>query len=84
MAISKSLLDQLEKRRAVARAGGGEDKLDARRKKGVMTARDRLNELFQARYIPGMGHARRTRLPQFRHGKKSLPGDGVVTGDRHC
>ena len=48
MAISKALLDQLEKKRAAARAGGGEDKLDARRKKGLMTARDRLNELFQA------------------------------------
>ena len=42
------MLDQLEKKRAAARAGGGEDKLDARRKKGLMTARDRLDELFQA------------------------------------
>jgi propionyl-CoA carboxylase beta chain len=37
----KALLEDLEKRRATARAGGGQDKLEARRKKGVMTARDR-------------------------------------------
>ena len=49
MAISKALLEDLEKRRAAARVGGGEDKLEARRKKGVMTARDRLAALFQPR-----------------------------------
>ena len=42
MAISKAALENLEKRRTTARSGGGEDKLEARRKKGVMTARDRL------------------------------------------
>ena len=35
MAIKKSYLDELEKRRAAARVGGGEDKLEARRKKGI-------------------------------------------------
>ena len=45
MAISKALLEELDKMRATARTGGGEDKLEARRKKGVMTARDRLKEL---------------------------------------
>ena len=30
MAISKTVLDELEKRRAKARAGGGADKLEAR------------------------------------------------------
>ena len=80
MAIHKALLDELEKRRATARAGGGEDKLEARRKKGVMTARDRLDALFQPGTFQECGHARRPRLPQFRHGGKSLPGDGVVTG----
>ncbi len=48
MAIPKAFLEELEKKRAEARAGGGEDKLEARRKKGVMTARDRLKELFLA------------------------------------
>ena len=70
MAISKALLEELEKRRAAARAGGGEDKLEARRKKGVMTARDRLAELFQPGTFQESGHACRPRLPQLRHGEE--------------
>ena len=45
-----------------------------------MTARDRLDELLRAGHLPGMGHARRPRLPHFGLEDKSLPGDGVVTG----
>ena len=46
MAIDPKLLTELAERRARAKAGGGEDKLEARRKKGVMTARDRLCLLY--------------------------------------
>jgi propionyl-CoA carboxylase beta chain len=80
MAIPKSALDQLEKRRAVARAGGGEDKLEARRKKGVMTARDRLAELFQAGTFQESGMHAEHDCHHFGLEDKSLPGDGVVTG----
>ena len=52
MAISKAALEQLEKRRAAASSGGGEDKYEARRKKGLMTARDRLAALFDPRHLP--------------------------------
>ena len=80
MAIPKTFLDELDKRRAVARAGGGEDKLDARRKKGVMTARDRLNELFQAGTFQEWGLHADHDCHNFGMEKKALPGDGVVTG----
>src|SRR6478735_7461320 len=80
MAISKHLLELLEKRRAEARAGGGEDKLDARRKKGIMTARDRLQELFQAGTFQEWGMHADHDCHNFGLEKKSLPGDGVVTG----
>lgn len=80
MAISKSFLDELEKRRAEARAGGGEDKLEARRKKGVMTARDRLSELFQSGTFQETGLHADHDCHNFGLEKKSLPGDGVVTG----
>src|SRR5512141_2842810 len=80
MAIPKNCLDELEKRRAQARAGGGEDKLEARRKKGVMTARDRLNELFQAGTFQEWGLHADHDCHNFGLEKKSLPGDGVVTG----
>src|SRR5260370_17654661 len=80
MAIPKSALEELEKRRALARAGGGADKLDARRKKGVMTARDRLNELFQAGTFQEWGLHADHDCHHSGLEKKSLPGDGVVTG----
>src|SRR5512133_360295 len=80
MPIAKHLMEELEKRRAEARAGGGEDKLDARRKKGVMTARDRLNELFQAGTFQESGMHADHDCHNFGLEKKTLPGDGVVTG----
>jgi propionyl-CoA carboxylase beta chain len=80
MAISKAMLEELEKKRAEARVGGGADKLEARRKKGVMTARDRLNELFQAGTFQESGMHADHDCHNFGMEKKSLPGDGVVTG----
>src|SRR5215831_10731287 len=80
MPIPKAALDDLEKRRATARAGGGEDKYEARRKKGVMTARDRLNELFHAGTFQEWGLHADHDCHNFGMEKKSLPGDGVVTG----
>jgi propionyl-CoA carboxylase beta chain len=80
MAIKQSFLDELEKKRAAARIGGGEDKLDARRKKGIMTARDRIGELFQAGTFQEWGmHADHT-CTNFGMGDKEYITDGVVTG----
>ena len=80
MPILKSALEELERRRTLARAGGGEDKLEARRKKGVMTARDRLKELFQAGTFQEWGLHADHDCHHFGLEKKSLPGDGVVSG----
>jgi propionyl-CoA carboxylase beta chain len=80
MAIPKSALDELQKRRATARAGGGEDKLDARRKKGLLTARDRLDKLFQPGTFQERGLHADHDCHHFGLESKSLPGDGVVTG----
>jgi propionyl-CoA carboxylase beta chain len=80
MAISKELLDDLEKRRATARAGGGADKLEARRKKGIMTARDRLNALYQTGTFQEWGMHANHDCHHFGMEEKSLPGDGVITG----
>src|SRR5882724_11191442 len=80
MSINKAFLEDLEKRRAVARAGGGADKLEARRKKGVMTARERLNELFQAGTFQESGMHADHDCHHFGLEDKVLAGDGVVTG----
>ena len=80
MAINKELLNELESKRATARAGGGEDKLKARRDKGLMTARDRLDELYQTGTFQEWGMHADHDCHNFGLEKKSFPCDGVVTG----
>ncbi len=80
MAIKKEFLDELKSRREAVLAGGGKDKLEARRKKGLMTARDRLDALFQPGTFMEFGmHANHT-CHNFGMEKKVLPADAVVTG----
>lgn len=78
--IQKALLDDLEKRRVTARAGGGQDKLDARHKKGLMTARDRLEKLFQPGTFQESGLHAEHECQNFGMADKPLPADGVLTG----
>ena len=80
MAINKELLNELESRRATALAGGGEDKLKARRDKGLMTARDRLGALYQTGTFQEWGMHADHDCHNFDLQRKSLPGDGVITG----
>jgi propionyl-CoA carboxylase beta chain len=80
MPISKALLEELEKRRSTARLGGGKDKLDARRAKGLMTARDRITELFQKGTFLESALLAEHDCHNFGLEDKSFPGDGVITG----
>lgn len=80
MAIPQAFLDDLNKRRATAKAGGGEDKLAARRAKGLMTARDRLDALFTTGTFLESGMHAEHDCHNFGMEKKSLPCDAVVTG----
>lgn len=80
MPISKDLLDDLHARRNRIAAGGGTDKLEARRAKGLMTARDRLDTLFDpGTFLETYMHARHG-CHNFGMEKKDLPADGVITG----
>ncbi|MBL9138588.1 MAG: acyl-CoA carboxylase subunit beta [Verrucomicrobiales bacterium] len=80
MPIAQALVDELKKRRETARAGAGLDKLEARRKKGVMTARDRIAELFVPGTFQEWGMHADHDCHHFGLEKKSLPCDAVVTG----
>ncbi len=80
MAIKKEFLEELEARREKVLAGGGTDKLEARRKKGLMTARDRLDNLFQEGTFMEFGMHVQHACHNFGMEKKELPADGVVTG----
>ena len=80
MAISRELLDELAGRRAAAEAGGGERKARERREKGLMTARDRLHNLFQTDTFQEFGLHARHDTDHFTIENKKMGGDGVVTG----
>ncbi|MDR1305670.1 MAG: acyl-CoA carboxylase subunit beta [Verrucomicrobiales bacterium] len=80
MAIDQTLLETLNKRRAAALLGGGQDKIDARHKKGLMTARDRLAALFDAGTFQEFGQQVQHGCTNFGMEKKVLPSDGVVCG----
>jgi propionyl-CoA carboxylase beta chain len=83
MPIAKHLLEDLKRRRETAINGGGADKIDERHKKGLMSARDRLNNLFETETFLEFGmHARHTGILFGLQGKV-LPSDGVVTGTGH-
>jgi propionyl-CoA carboxylase beta chain len=78
--IKQHLLDDLAKRRETVMAGGGKDKLEARRAKGLMTARDRLAALFEAGTFQEFGLHAQHSCQNFGMAGKDLPADGVVTG----
>jgi len=80
MPLSPALLQQLEQKRRAAQVGGGEEKLAERRKKGLLTARDRLAVLFQEDTFMEWGMHAQHDCHHFGLEGKALPGDGVVTG----
>ncbi len=80
MAIQSKLLEDLEQRRQIARDGGGADKLQARRDKGLMTARERVAALFEPDTFQEFGMHADHSCTHFGMENRRMPGDGVVTG----
>jgi acetyl-CoA carboxylase carboxyltransferase component len=80
MTLSVKLLEDLRTRRRKIVAGGGECKIKERHDKGLMTARDRLNALFQPDTFQEIGMHVRHSGRHFGIEKKEMPADGVITG----
>ncbi|HUL54870.1 MAG TPA: acyl-CoA carboxylase subunit beta [Opitutaceae bacterium] len=80
MPISKALLNVLEQKRRLAYAAGGEEKITERRRKSLLTARERLAVLFQENTFMEWGLHAQHDCHRFGMESKSMPGDGVVTG----
>src|ERR1043166_5044622 len=76
----KHILQELEKRRAGARAGGGEARIKAQHDKGKLTARERLELLLDAGSFEEFDMFVEHRNTDFGADKNRIPGDGVVTG----
>ncbi len=73
-------LNELDERRAKARLGGGQARIDKQHEKNKLTARERLDVLFDKGTFVEVNDFIESRTTDFGFDKKRLPGDGVVTG----
>ncbi len=76
----KDILEQLDRRRAVARLGGGEKRIEAQHAKGKLTARERLDLLLDEGSFEEFDMFVTHRATDFGMAENKIPGDGVVTG----
>ena len=76
----KEILRQLEEKRAAARAGGGQKRIDAQHKRGKLTARERIDLLLDEGSFEEYDMFVEHRCSDFGMDQQKVPGDGVVTG----
>ena len=76
----KEVLEELERRRAEARLGGGQARIDAQHKRGKLTARERIELLMDESSFEEFDMYVEHRCADFGMEKTKIPGDGVVTG----
>ncbi|MEN9890303.1 MAG: hypothetical protein RLY78_598, partial [Pseudomonadota bacterium] len=76
----QDILQQLEDKRAKARLGGGQKRIDAQHSKGKLTARERLELLFDEGTFEEWDMFVEHRCADFGMPDTKIPGDGVVTG----
>lgn len=77
---NQKYLDELNSKKAKAKAGGGEKRVEAQHNKGKLTVWERINYLFDEGTFQEVGSLVESRFTDFGMEKKKLPGDGVVTG----
>ena len=71
------ILDQLEDRRAQARLGGGEKRIESQHAKGKLTARERLELLLDPGTFEEFDMFVKHRSTDFGMDKNHIAGDGV-------
>src|ERR1700744_1632470 len=74
------IIRRLEEKRASARLGGGESRIKAQHSKGKLTARERIEILFDEGSFEEWDMFVEHRCEDFGMGDQRVPGDGVVTG----
>jgi propionyl-CoA carboxylase beta chain len=73
-------IEELEKRRELARLGGGEKRIEAQHSKGRLTARERVSVLLDPGSFEEYDMFVEHNATDFGIDKVKIPGDGVVTG----
>ncbi|PPB80308.1 propionyl-CoA carboxylase carboxyltransferase subunit [Albidovulum inexpectatum] len=76
----QDILEELERRRSVARLGGGEKRIEAQHARGKLTARERLEILLDEGSFEEFDMFVAHRCTDFGMEKSRPAGDGVVTG----
>jgi propionyl-CoA carboxylase beta chain len=76
----KQVLTELERRRAEARLGGGEKRIQAQHARGKLTARERISLLLDDASFEEYGMYVEHRCTDFGMAATKIPGDGVITG----
>ena len=71
---------EMERRRAAARVGGGQKRIDAQHAKGKLTARERLTILLDEDSFEETDMYVEHNCTDFGMQDQMIPGDGVVTG----
>ncbi len=76
----QDIIRQLEEKRAAARLGGGQKRIDAQHAKGKLTARERIELLLDPNSFEEWDMFVEHRCRDFDMAEQTIPGDGVVTG----
>ena len=76
----KDVLKELERRREIARMGGGKARIEAQHKKGKLTARERIEVFLDEGSFEEFDMYVEHRSTDFGMEKAKIAGDGVVTG----
>ena len=76
----QDILQKLDKKRAAARLGGGQTRIDQQHAKGKMTARERIELFLDADSFEEWDMFVEHRCVDFGMDSQKIPGDGVVTG----
>ncbi|MFQ5478618.1 MAG: acyl-CoA carboxylase subunit beta [Candidatus Binatia bacterium] len=76
----QEVLDELERRNAQAEAGGGPERAAKRHERGQLTARERVELLFDDGSFVELDRLKVHRCEEFGMSDKKVPGDGVVIG----
>lgn len=72
--------EALNARRSAAEAGGGENRIAVQHGKGKLTARERLDSLFDKGTFVEINTLMESQDSRFGMDRKRIPGDGVVIG----
>ena len=79
MATVQEKIAQFHEKLKTIEMGGGQKRIDKQHAQGKMTARERLNKLFDEGSFTEISQFIRHRCTNFNMQEKDIPGDGVVT-----